>query len=118
MKCLPCPFLAFAGGLFQQPFEGGALHIQAQARPFFFVDEGDEFLQIHRVIEAAFSAPAKISPSRPFSIRNPAQRIGVDIQQLLAAEGFPGRSQPHPLGTRTSFSSAILRKSKYVSCSM
>ena len=39
-------FLAFAGGFFEEAFEGGAFDIDIHGRPILFVDHGDEALEV------------------------------------------------------------------------
>ena len=44
--------LAFARRLLQQALEGRALHVHVHGGPLFLVDQGDEPLEVDRVVEA------------------------------------------------------------------
>ena len=51
-EVLARPFLAFAGGLFEQPFESRRLDVDIERSPLYLVNDAKDLFQVHGIVEA------------------------------------------------------------------
>jgi len=82
-EILPGPLLPLAGGLFQQSFVGFGLDVDAQRRPFGLVDQVDQPLQVHRVVEPRLRLGVDVG-QHARRLGQFAERIGVVVGQVAA----------------------------------
>jgi hypothetical protein len=76
-------FLAFAGGLFEQALERGGLHVHAQLGPLGFVDEADQALEVHGIVEAGLCARVDVAQHAGLGAQG-AQRVHILVHQVVA----------------------------------
>ena len=90
-KVLAGALFALACRFFQETLEGGALDVHVHGRPFFIVDERDQPLEVHGVVEARHGLSENVAEQSRFFAEG-LQGIGILVEERLAGfllEAFP-----------------------------
>ncbi|OQA05563.1 MAG: Chorismate synthase [bacterium ADurb.Bin374] len=95
-EILAGPLLPFGCGLFQQPLERLALHVDVERSPLLLVDHGNELLEVDGIVEPGHGLGEDVA-QQPLCIAKFLQDAGVMVDERLTGEILQA-SPAAPLG--------------------
>ena len=111
VKYCPAPFLPSLAAFSKQALERLGLHVLVERGPLGLVDQGDELLQVDRVVKPGHRLGEDVAEDAGL-LAERAEHVGVVVGQGRAALRPQAPATRSPSGSSTPRSSAILRNSR------